>query len=103
MNPVAVGGLSLALLLAACGSEADVARESGDAKEAEGEILGGAISDDMLPLDKLKSQSPPLKQELAAGGDAAPASEGEDTDAAEDAPAEDAESDPDAEAPADEG
>ncbi|MDA0818671.1 MAG: hypothetical protein O2879_00090 [Proteobacteria bacterium] len=34
-----------------------------DAREAEGEVLGGSISDDMLSLDQLQSQSPPIREE----------------------------------------
>lgn len=48
------------LVLSACGN--DNATENADnGRSAEGEVLGGSISDDMLPLDTLKSQSPPLK------------------------------------------
>ena len=59
--------LPLSLLITACDSESDVAREAGSSEEAEGEVLGGSISDDMLPLGELKSQSPPLRE----SGDAA--------------------------------
>lgn len=47
-------------LLAACGGS-DAGREEGGAGEAEGEVLGGSISDEMLPLDTVRSQSPTLK------------------------------------------
>lgn len=36
-------------------------------KRAEGEVLGGTISDAMIPLDQLRSQSPPLR--VAPNGD----------------------------------
>ncbi len=66
----------VSLWLTACGSDkaAEGTVEAG--RSAEGEVLGGTISDDMLPLDTLKSQSPPLKVEStnAAVDDAASAS-----------------------------
>lgn len=57
-------GLTIAILpavfaLAACGGQAPDRSE--DAREAEGEVLGGSISDEMLPLDQLRSQSPVLR------------------------------------------
>lgn len=53
----------LALIaLAACGLGEDE-KAADDTRTAEGEIQGGTISDAMLPLDTLKSQSPPLKIE----------------------------------------
>ena len=53
-----------ACLVAACGDSAPT-EETGDdaARTAEGEVLGGTISDDMLPLDQVTSQSPPLQGE----------------------------------------
>lgn len=75
--------LPLFVLLAACGG-GNVEREEGGAGEAEGEVLGGTISDEMLPLDSLKSQSPPLKAEPAAPGVTDETSEaGEDAEAGE--------------------
>lgn len=67
-----------ASLLAACGNEADdVSVDEGGS--VEGEVLGGSISDDMIALDQLQSQSPPLEDQPAApasgNNDAAPASE----------------------------
>ena len=57
-------GLTIVILpavfaLAACGGQAPDRSE--DAREAEGEVLGGSISDEMLPLDQLRSQSPVLR------------------------------------------
>jgi len=50
------------LVLAACTSEPSPrADNSGDAA-ASGEVLEGSISDAMLPLDTVVSQSRPLKQ-----------------------------------------
>ncbi len=62
-----------AALLSACGDEpvAEVAEEKAT---AQGEILEGTISDDMLPLESLKSQAP--RADGKANEDSA-ASEGE--------------------------
>lgn len=54
--------LTASLLLAACGDEPEVARETGGSAEAEGDVLGGSISDAMLPLESVQSQSPPLRE-----------------------------------------
>ncbi|WP_191984712.1 hypothetical protein [Pelagerythrobacter rhizovicinus] len=68
---------TLALFLAACdgGTSGDAAGEGA----AEGEVLGGTISDEMLPLDTVRSQSPPLRtepgEEGAAGDEATPEAE----------------------------
>jgi hypothetical protein len=48
--------LALALLAAACNEAAAPPPEQGSA--AAGEVLGGEISDAMLPLDQLESQAP---------------------------------------------
>lgn len=61
------------LALAACESEeADTPEAAEPARTgAQGEVLGGTVSDDMLPLDTLRSQSPPLSGEDDTGeGDA---------------------------------
>ena len=55
------------LLLAACQDDVPAETEADAEREAEGEVLGGTISDDMLPLDDVRSQSPPL-QENGEGG-----------------------------------
>lgn len=52
--------LALALVLAACDGPADQ-RGSSDDRAAEGEVLGGTISDEMLPLESVQSQSPSLR------------------------------------------
>ncbi|UVI40307.1 hypothetical protein [Qipengyuania spongiae] len=58
------------LVMTACQDEAP-ADETGAGGRAEGEVLGGTISDDMLPLDTLRSQSPPLRPSAeATGGEA---------------------------------
>jgi hypothetical protein len=67
-------------LLAACNKGAEK-----DSRSASGEVLQGTISDDMLPLDKLKSQPPLLAPtERATTGEAAEdATSGEDEAPAE--------------------
>ena len=62
-----------ALALGACDSS-DPAQTAPGGNRAEGEVLGGTISDDMIPLDSLRSQSPPLR----------PAPEGPSGDAGDD-------------------
>lgn len=66
--------MPLVIALGACGSDADNGSgdAAGDDASARGEVLGGTISDDMIPLDQLKSRSAPLKQSTSAtdtGGD----------------------------------
>ncbi len=52
----------LALGVVSCSNEP--VEQSGDGDlEAKGEILGGTIRDDMLPLESVSSQSPPLAGE----------------------------------------
>ena len=83
--------LPLLALLAACG-DAAIAPDDDAARAASGEVLEGSISDEMLPLEDLRSQppvAPPLPGETAAapaGGETAPSSapsEAADTPAAE--------------------
>jgi hypothetical protein len=64
-------------LLAGCNKPA-----KNDQRSATGEVLKGTISDDMLPLDKLKSQGP-----MISPSERAPTSNGEadETSATEDA------------------
>ncbi|MCK0129206.1 hypothetical protein [Erythrobacter sp. F6033] len=70
-------------LLAACGDPepaGETATEQGGA--ATGEVLGGSISDDMIPLDQLTSTSPPAEPTASSDGDSssrtsAPAAEQE--------------------------
>ncbi len=52
-------------LIAACSDEAAPEGRANDAQEGEiaGDILGGTISDDMLPLDQLTSQSPSARED----------------------------------------
>lgn len=70
-------GLAFAAALAGCGSgDAPTTAEGAD---AQGEIRGGTISDAMLPLDQLKSESPPLKPAAGAGGEPAAATGDDET------------------------
>ncbi|MEO0589656.1 MAG: hypothetical protein AAFZ11_03740 [Pseudomonadota bacterium] len=57
---------ALAGLVAACSPEAETpetiaAPEQGG--EVKGEVLGGSVSDAMIPLESLKSQSPSLRRQ----------------------------------------
>ena len=87
----------LLLPLAACGDDAPAVDTSQTGGKAAGEILGGTISDDMLPLEELTSTSPPAPRASGApgsgaagggsdAGDAA-ATESEEAEAPEEAPA----------------
>ena len=59
--------LALALLVAACEEQAgDDRTEQGS--EAAGEVLGGSISDAMIPLEQLESEAPLLPRRAAAPG-----------------------------------
>ena len=49
---------STCLVLVACGDAAETPAEADENRDARGEVLGGSISDDMLPLDTVTSQSP---------------------------------------------
>ncbi len=51
--------LSSALVLAACGSDAEAPAEgAADGSGAAGDVQGGSISDDMLPLESVTSKAP---------------------------------------------
>lgn len=76
------------IALASCADEAEPEQVGDDARKAKGEVLGGSISDSMLPLDTVTSQSPPLREETNED-DATDGGEDADTDDA--APAESAE------------
>ena len=62
--------LALLAALAACGGTDEGAE--GERRTAAGEVLGGTISDDMLPLDTVTSQSPPLRERSEGSASAAP-------------------------------
>lgn len=71
-----------AALLAACDSAStDDTGEDKAARNAKGEVLGGTISDDMIPLERLRSQSPPLREVRASATDSAGTAEADDSDA----------------------
>ena len=75
------------LLLAGCKDEPAAPGPENEAQSAEGEVLGGTISDDMLPLGQVTSQAPPLREsETGSNG-----SDDEDTSASETATPEAAE------------
>ncbi len=78
--------LAIVSSLAACSGDADD-RVAGDELEAKGEILGGTISDDMLPLESRSSQSPPLAGEEERLQQLADEQSGQATTAPEPAPA----------------
>ena len=80
--------LETGAVLASCESETAPPPAQDEGRAAKGEVLGGTISDDMLPLDTLRSQSPPQR---AAPGGSGPSETEEGDDAAEvesDAPSE---------------
>lgn len=76
--------LPLLLALAACGGNGGT--PEGERKTAAGEVLGGSITDEMLPLDTVTSESPPLREaseEPEAGGTGSGAPSAAATTAAE--------------------
>ena len=60
--------LSLALLATAC-SDDEPAGGDAQAGAASGEVLEGTISDEMLPVDRLRSQPPRLADNAAGAED----------------------------------
>ena len=71
MRAVTLPVLIMLAALSACGG----AKGDGpERKTAAGEVLGGSISDAMLPLDTVQSQSPPLP---ASGTDETDGEEGD--------------------------
>lgn len=77
----------LALLLVACGDKTAAPPSEDDQRKARGEVLGGSISDEMIPLDQLTSVAPPLKETPAADDSAAPGAAKPAPDAAAEEPA----------------
>lgn len=51
--------IAAATLLGACSDDPEPATPVADDASAAGNVLEGSISDDMIPLETLKSQSPP--------------------------------------------
>lgn len=60
--------LALAVITAACSEEAAAPAEQGGS--AAGEVLGGAISDAMIPLEQIESQAPLAPRAAPSAGDA---------------------------------
>ena len=94
-------------LLAGCGEEPVAEPTDNDGRTAAGEVIGGTISDSMLPLDTVRSQSPPavVASGTASGdpSDAEAVPAGGSDEAADAEPAADAdEAEPEDEAEADE-
>lgn len=67
-------------LLAACSDEPSADDADNDSRTAEGEVLGGTISDDMLPLDTVRSQAPALSEDSESGENAAASDDAETED-----------------------
>ena len=64
MRIMKIAPIAAALALVACSGEAEPEEAEGPGEQGgsvKGEVLGGSISDAMLPLDELRSQSPPLR------------------------------------------
>lgn len=61
--------LPISLGLAACEKEADTPAPAEDdaGRGAAGEVLGGTVSDEMLPLERIQSQAPMLEEEPEEG------------------------------------
>ena len=68
---------TLTATLCACGGKSNEGDSASEGGGARGEVLGGTISDDMIPLDQLKSRSAPQNASPTAsttgGSEAAPA------------------------------
>lgn len=70
MNRIAFLAIPLALSLTACEDSAEPDAGNGEqGGKAEGEVLGGTISDDMIPLEEIRSQSPPASRSEGGGTD----------------------------------
>ena len=80
MPPIRLAALAPLALLAACSGSGEKGPER---KTAAGEVLGGSISDSMLPLDTVQSQSPPLRESAEKNGDETSDSAEKSTDSSE--------------------
>lgn len=80
MSPTRLAALALLALLSACNGAGEKGPER---KTAAGEVLGGSISDSMLPLDTVQSQSPPLRESAEEGGDESSDTAEKSTDSAD--------------------
>ena len=63
------------LALAACSDDPAPVEDSEENLDARGEVLGGTISDAMLPLDTVTSQAPSQAEEAGSDSDASAASQ----------------------------
>jgi len=70
------------LFLAACDEAPAEQEDSATGGKAAGEVLGGTISDEMIPLGQLTSTSPPAEPTMQPDG-ASPGPSGEPGDAAQ--------------------
>ena len=58
------------LIVTACKDNAATTEGENESLDARGEVLGGSISDAMLPLDTLTSKAPPLRVAESGADDA---------------------------------
>ncbi|MGB7373860.1 hypothetical protein [Pontixanthobacter sp.] len=77
--------VAAAALLGACSDDPETAAPVADDANAAGNVLEGSISDAMIPLDTLQSQSPPAAPAPAAAPDADAESESDPAQDAADA------------------
>lgn len=70
---------ALVAALAACSGEPTGERDNSGQRRAEGEVLGGTISDAMVPLESVRSQSPSLRaiEQTGDGGEGEGEGEGD--------------------------
>lgn len=98
-------GIALAaplFFLSACGEEAaPEAQTAATGGEVAGDVLGGTISDDMLPLEELTSVSPPAERTATQNGEGSGSGEDEAASSAPAEPETPAAETPEAEAPVD--
>lgn len=69
-----------AALLAACSGDPAGTRDNSGEEMAEGEVLGGSISDAMIPLETVRSQSPALRAAPVSTDDAETEEDGDSAD-----------------------
>ena len=60
--------LPVLLVLSACEDEPEVSVED-DGREASGQVLEGSISDEMIPLDQVRSQAPLAEADASEDGE----------------------------------
>lgn len=60
--------LPVLLVLSACEDEPEVSVED-DGREASGQVLEGSISDEMIPLDQVRSQAPLAEADESEDGE----------------------------------